>query len=175
MFCLNYKASKFNGMFIVRPTQKLFNTSRIPPVKGPESEPDIQEWYADIVSTTFKGKLAVLYVHALSKVSVLVKGKTLQQTNKLFSERLELLLIRLTIEHEQRERLVPINEPVLWKTASRSILGYMNDYKYQLDYWFSRYNNYEEINLNELEDKLANTVIKVGKEYKSPVELLRKL
>lgn len=163
-------------MFYLRVTQKVLNVSRGKAEAEPETIDPLKEWFANICSTSFKGKFVILYVHAQSKLAILVKGKSILQCTDMFLERLELLLIRKGIDMENRSKIIPDGNPIILKTNSKSVLGYMNEYKHTLDYWFYEYAKYEDIDLNKMEDNLSDFVISVEKNtYDTPISLLRKL
>jgi len=163
-------------MFYLRVTQKVLNVSKGKAEAEPETIDPLKEWFANICSTSFKGKSVILFVHAQSKLAIIVKGKSILQCIDIFLERLELLLIRKGIDMEKRSKIIPDGFPMILKTNSKSVLGYMNEYKHTLDCWFYEYARYEDIDQNKMEDNLSDYVISVEKNtYDTPISLLRKL
>ena len=85
-------------MILVRATQKLLNTQRLKPQTVDLSAitlPILGTWYANTVTSSFKGKSLVIYVHEPSLVTVVTVGKTIKKTFPNFIISLEKLLKRL--------------------------------------------------------------------------------
>lgn len=112
-------------MFIIRATQKLLNTSRVKSLPDSPDLPTDFEWHAHITSTTFIGKLAIIYVHTKTKTAIIIPGKTIQNSSSILPQRLEALLNRHGIEQNQKLKLIPEGKPTILKTNNKSVLGYI--------------------------------------------------
>jgi hypothetical protein len=144
-------------MIIVHAVQKLLNISRLKPalyISEPADKQELHSWYAKLVSTSFIGKLMVMYVHEPSLIVVLTKGKTIAGTIEEFYLRLELLLRRNNFEPSFIEREMQFVKEgyVISKTNSKSILASMNVITQNIEYRCSTFPTCESINLNEMED-----------------------
>lgn len=160
-------------MLIIHAVQKLLNTSKIQTgqyiTKAAEGQL-LHSWYAGLFSSTFTGKLMIMYVHESSMLTIVCRGKTVKATRPQFAERLPALLQRYHfaaafMEAEMKEA----NGYVVAKTSSRSMLGRMNQMRYQLEYDCSRFPTYESISLDLLEDRMMDFLYDLGKhKYTSP-------
>jgi hypothetical protein len=147
-------------MISIYAVKKLLNTSRLASVSRVTEHPEEQimhSWYAGLFSSTFPGKLMVMYVHEPSLLTVVCRGKTIKSTWPQFVQRLQTLLQRYQfspafIEREMKEA----NSFVVAKTESRSMLAYMNQMILQLEYDCSRFNGYDAISLDLLEDGMMD-------------------
>src|ERR1700712_5203150 len=86
-------------MLYLHPTKKLMNFSclKAHALLGDEMEHGtMQDWYASIAGTGFSDGYFVLYIHRPSLMTVVVKGKTIQETYDIFLARLEKLLVRFS-------------------------------------------------------------------------------
>jgi hypothetical protein len=84
-------------MIIIHAVQKLLNTSRLKTslyVTAPSEGQRMHHWYARLFSSTFPGKLFVMYVHQPSLLLVVCRGKTIAGTWPEFLVRLPALLER---------------------------------------------------------------------------------
>ena len=82
-------------MIIIHAVQKLLNTGKLKPalfISQPSAGQHLHSWYAKLLSTGFRGKLLVMYVHEPSLLTVLTKGKTINSTLPQFYTRLPQLL-----------------------------------------------------------------------------------
>lgn len=160
-------------MLIIHAVQKLLNTSKIQTgqyiTKAAEGQL-LHSWYAGLFSSTFTGKLMIMYVHEPSMLTVVCRGKTVKATWPQFMERLPVLLQRYHfsaafIEAEMKEA----NGYVVAKTSSRSMLGRMIQMRYTLEHNCSRFPTYETISLDLLEDVMMDMLYDIGKhKYTSP-------
>jgi hypothetical protein len=144
-------------MIIIHAVQKLLNISRLKPalyISEPAPQQELHSWYAKFISTYFKGKLIVMYVHEPSLMLVLTKGKTITGTLHEFYERLELLLNRESFEQSfiNKEMKLVKEGYIISKTNSKSILASMNAITQNIEYRCSTFESYELIDLDEIED-----------------------
>jgi hypothetical protein len=162
-------------MYIIRATQKLLNTSRIKSLPDSPDLPTNFEWHAHITSTTFIGKLAVIYVHTKTKVAIIIPGKSIQNTSLILPQRLEALLNRQGIDQDQKSKLIPTGEPIILKTNSKSVLGYINEFNLMLNHCFSEYPSFECIDYNSMEDYLIKYPLSSKEQYSTPLKLIQSL
>jgi len=149
-------------MTIIRATQKLLNTQRIKPLDIDLQETKITtlgQWYANTVTSSFKGKSFVVYVHYESLITVITIGKTIKKTFPEFEKRLKNLLTRFSFPTEfVNEQLISFNEYQITKTNSRKMLGQMNGIIDQVITRMYSYENFEDIDLEDEENILMNYV-----------------
>ena len=143
-------------MIIIHATKKLLNTSRLPAVAyvtKPSENQLLHSWYASTFSSSFPGKMMTVYVHEPSMLSVVCKGKTIKNTWPQFVERLPGLLLacRFDINVIEAEILL-VNDYVVAKTNSRSMLAYMRQMLETLEYNCGRFQSYDEISETYLEN-----------------------
>ena len=157
-------------MLIIHAVQKLLNTSRLKAslyVSQPASGQLMHSWYARLLSSTFPGKLFVMYVHEPSLLTVICRGKTIKGTWPEFLIRLPELMRRYNfpdafIKTEMKEA----DGYVVAKTNSKSILAHMNQMIFQLEYDCVRFNSYETISLDFLEDRMMDNFYLTGNKEK---------
>lgn len=149
-------------MIIVRATQKLLNTQRLKPekIEKPlEYNFVLGEWYANTITSSFKGKNLVIYVHHPSLLTLVVAGKTIKKTFDEFTKRLQQLLIRFSFpEAFIAEQMKAFDSTIITKTDSRKMLGYMNSITDHLIHRMYSYENFEDIDLEEEENILVNYI-----------------
>ena len=149
-------------MIILYCSRKLLNVSRIKPVLyiSEESEGQfLHHWNARLFSSGFAGKLFVMYVHEPSLMTIICPGKTISSTWETFVERLFLTLNRHHFKEEFiRNELKFTKEYIVSKTNSKSILSYMNQMVFELEYQCSRAYGYKDIDLNFFEEGLMSRI-----------------
>lgn len=168
-------------MLIIHSVQKLLNTSRLKAslyVSQPSEGQLMHSWYARLFSSSFTGKLFVMYVHEPSLLTIVCRGKTIAGTWQEFLVRLPALMKRFdfpdTIIHAE---ITEANGYVVAKTSSKSMLAYMNQLAFQLEYNCIRYPSYDAIPLDFLEDLMMDNFYQTGnteKPYTTPKEYWQK-
>jgi len=138
---------------IIRATKKLLNTSGITPIKDP-SDPNKNmpgEWYASTISLQQPGKLAVHFLHYPTFISILIPGKSLNKVILLLRLRTTALLKRLGYSD-----LIPQfqldSKPEIFATNSRSILGHINQVKFNIEYHIALAETIDSIDYDRIED-----------------------
>jgi hypothetical protein len=144
-------------MIVIHAVQKLLNISRLKPALYISQAADGQElhsWYARLVSTSFPGKLFVMYVHEPSLMLVLAPGKSISKTLPIFYERLPALLIRANFKQSFIHHEIPLIKEghVVSKTNSRSMLASMNNLTSNIEFSCSRFSGYDKIDIDEIEN-----------------------
>lgn len=145
-------------MIHLHATRKVLNLGKIDGktlITQQAKDQELYNWYVTTMGSSLCGKMLVLYIHEPSLMTIITRGKTIRTTYPEFENRLKLLLQRYRfperfIEHE----LTFFNEMVIGKTTNKSMLGYINQIVYLLDYWVYDNRDYESINLDELENKM---------------------
>ena len=147
---------KLSGMIVIRCTQKLLKLSKIMPHQEvPVSMAPLGEWYANTISLTYPGKMAVIYTHNPSRLTVITRGRSIKTTEKEFRMRLINLLDRLGVDERLIARQKTYNKVLhLTRTDSRSMLGSMNEISYFIQHTAAMAGSVERLDVTKLEDKL---------------------
>jgi hypothetical protein len=137
----------------IRATKKLLNTSKVKPISDSnDSVSDLPgEWYANLVSLNSPGKLAIHFLHNPTYISIIVPTKSLNKALLELPHRIENLLFR----HGYSKMINAFHldsENKIYKTNNRSMLGYLNNMKYDIEYQFSRFMAIESIDYQKIED-----------------------
>ena len=164
-------------MLIIHATQKLLNTSRLTAslhISQATEGQMLHSWYCSLLSTGFTGKLMVMYVHEPSLLSVICRGKTISGTWDEFKHRLPLLLKKFDFQSSFIESETGLaDEYVVSKTNSRSILAYINQMKIHLEIYYSRFDSYDNIAQDLLEESMMNYLYQTGNKsnpYRTAIE-----
>jgi len=144
-------------MIIVHAVQKLLNISRLKAVlflSKPSPQQELRSWYAKLISTSFRGKLFVMYVHEPSLMLVLTKGKTISNTLPEFYDRLEALLKRNHFKTDfiGREMKLIREGHVISKTNNKSVLANMISITLNIECSCTRFESYDAIDADSIED-----------------------
>ena len=153
-------------MIIIHAVQKLLNTSRLKTslyVSKPGEGQQLHSWYVRLFSSTFRGKLFVMYVHEPSLLTIICRGKTISGTWPEFLIRLTALLKRYDLSDEFIQfEMKEMDGYVVAKTNSKSMLAHMNQMVFLLEYVCSRSSSYESILPDQLEDILMDNLYQTG-------------
>ena len=121
-------------MVTLRCTRKLCKFLEIVPVEMPEPPTGaLGDWYANLVPT-YAGDL-IIFVNELSLVTVAIPVWESENLIPLFRARVENLLLMIGVPQKVIDREIRHLDPVQFaRTASRSVLGSMNDiaWNYQI-------------------------------------------
>ena len=163
---------------IIRATNKLLNTSGIKPVKNLDEITSALpgEWYAGLVSLNRPGKLAIHFLHNPTKITVICPGKSINKALLDFPRRVEQLLKRLgysllIFQFQLKTELE------VYASNSRSMLAYMNQLRYNIEYNLAMAETIEDINYDKIEDIHNNWLFtsKGDRKFEKPVEILQTL
>jgi len=161
-------------MLIIHSVQKLLNTSRLDAslyITKPDRGQYLHSWYARLLSSSFPGKMMVMYVHEPSLMAIICKGKTIQGTWHIFRTRLELLLHRHKFPGQFiHDELAQTEGYTVSKTSSRSILAFMNQMAFELEYECRLAEGYDVISIDKLEDRMMDRLYQYGKDYRTPLK-----
>ena len=134
----------------------------------------LHSWYCSLLSTGFTGKLMVMYVHEPSLLSIICRGKTISGTWDEFKHRLPLLLKKFDFQSSFIDLETGLaDEYVVSKTNSRSMLAYINQMKINLEINCSRFDSYDYISQDLLEESMMNYLYQTGNKsnpYRTAVE-----
>ena len=163
-------------MIVLRCTQRLLRASGIKPAEEPPTPAaPLGEWYANIVSLPFRGRSLVVFVHGGTLLSVVAPGRVLGTTVPVFQRRLPNLLQRLGLPQTWVDaHAAALSEVCFARTASRSVLGSMNDIALQIWVHAESVRSFDQLDLNRLEARLAG-VIFGALQYRSPIDALAAL
>lgn len=138
----------------------------------------MHSWYARLFSSSFIGKLFVMYVHEPSLLTIICRGKTIAGTWPEFLIRLPALMRRF--DFPDSLICAEIKEAggyVVAKTDSKSMLAHMNQMVFQLEYNCIRFPSYDFISLDLLEDLMMDNFYQTRnkeKSYTTPKEYWQK-
>jgi hypothetical protein len=153
-------------MIIIHATQKLLNTSRLKTslyISQPSEGQMLHSWYSRLLSTGFAGKLLVMYVHEPSLLTIVCRGKTIKGIWDEFKNRLPALLKKSNfLPSSIITETAHINNYMVAKTNSKSILAHMNQMVVQLEFDCSRFNSYDNISQDLLEGKMMGYLYQTG-------------
>jgi len=157
---------------LIRATQKLLKNSKnfeLAPVET-QAENILSEWYADIMSSTFPGKMLIIFLHTPSNITIITEGKTLKKCYPIFLERLKNLMTRFSFPQKFiDDYYVNLHEFTLTKTNSKRVNGYFNGVKSNIDAHLFEALSYENIDFTYLENALMNALYNnENKKYFSP-------
>jgi hypothetical protein len=162
----------------IRATAKVLNISKIKPIS--DDSPTIQsmpgEWYAGVLSLLQPGKLAIHFLHTPTYISIIIPGKSLNKAVLFLPARIENLLKRTGYES-----LIPqyqTGTPEIFKTNNKSMLGYLNQMKLEIECLLTYRYPPGEIDFDDLENNYLSYLFRgklVGSSFTSPYEMLTKL
>jgi len=116
----------------------------------------------------------VMYVHEPPLMSVICKGKTIQGTWNDFQTRLKSLLLKYNFpEKFIYDELMLAEGYTVSKTNSRSVLAFMNQMAFELEYLCRLAEGYDAISVDELEDAMMDRLYQFGKrmhDYRTPLK-----
>ena len=142
-------------MVTIRCTRKLYKFLEIMPIENPEPATGaLGDWYANLIPT-YAGDL-VMFVNEPSLITVAVPVKEIENLIPLFRLRVENLLLMLGVDQEVIDGEISHLEPVQFaRTASRSILGSMNDIAWNYQYISEEAEYVSRLSLSDAELKLS--------------------
>ena len=143
-------------MITFRCTRKLLEYLEVDPIDEPsQSTGRLGDWYANLVPT-FGGDL-IVFVNERSLVTVAIPALEGDHLVSLFRARVRNLLLMLDVSRQAIEEEVGEYEEVQFaKTASRSILGSMNDIASNYQFISERGDESGILSLSDTEYKLSN-------------------
>jgi hypothetical protein len=162
----------------IRATAKVLNISKIKPIS--DDSPTIQsmpgEWYAGVLSLLQPGKLAIHFLHTPTYISIIIPGKSLNKAVLFLPARIENLLKRTG--YESLISQYQTGTPEIFKTNNKSMLGYLNQMKLEIECLLTYRYPPGEIDFDDLENNYLSYLFRgklVGSSFTSPYEMLTKL
>ena len=172
--CVRRKFTRGNAVIVLRCTKRLLQASRVQPMAEPPAPATVLgEWYANVVSLPFRGRSLVVFVNSGTLLSVVAPGRVLGTTVPVFQQRLPALLHHLDVPQSLVEA-VALSDVCFARTASRSVLGSMNDIALQIWVDAESVRSFDRLKLDWLEMRLAG-VIFGALDYRRPADVLRDL
>ena len=163
----------------VRATAKVLNISKIKPIA--DDSPTIQsmpgEWYAGVLSLFQPGKLAIHFLHTPTYISIIIPGKSIHKAIPLLPERIEKFLKRTGFESIIPQYQIGTT-PEIFKTNNKSMLGYLNQMKLEIECLLTYRYPPGEIDFDDLENNYMRYLFRgklVGSSFTSPYQILTKL
>lgn len=138
---------------IIRATHKTLNVAGLKiPKESPIERTEMPgEWTAGLVSLGKPGKMAINYVHNITRISVIINGKSINKTNSQLIEKVCDFLTRFGYSN-----LIPLfelNTPIeIFGSANKSVLGHMNELRRNFDYQFDRFSTLDTLDFKKIED-----------------------
>ena len=142
-------------MVTIRCTRKLYKFLEITPLEDPEPPTGaLGDWYANLIPT-YAGDL-IMFVNERSLVTVAVPVREVENLIPLFRIRVENLLLMIDVEQEIIDREISHLAPVQFaRTASRSLLGSMNDIAWNFQFISEEAEYVAHLSLSDAELKLS--------------------
>ena len=160
---------------IIRCTQKLFAELKKKPTKAVPPKDPFWSWHASVfhierrkcVLITNDTTLFTMFIPALKKPDF-------QSFHFVFGQHLFKNLLYEEIPQNQIESVLSECEGIKYeKTNNRSVLGSMNDQRFQLEYLIQAEGGLARTEIYELNHKLNRNILSAI-DYKYPIEMLRK-
>lgn len=156
---------------IIRATKKVLTTNKIKPQQHTELRiNNLNEWFVTLLSSGYKGKYFLAYVHSKSLLTIFTEGKSIKQTFNSFKHRLNALLTRSSFPDALITQITEatLNIEVISTTNSRSTLAHINQIVSQVRTSFDMTQTYQDIDLDVEENVVLNMLFSYGKNYFSP-------
>jgi hypothetical protein len=143
-------------MVTIRCTKKLLKYLGVDPIDEPSSSMGrLGDWYANLVST-YAGDL-IMFVNEKTLITVAIPTFFTEELISTFRSRVLNLLLMLDVPIQQIEQEINHYHEVEYaKTASRSVLGSMNDIAFNYQYIAERGVDVGPLSLSDAEYKLSN-------------------
>jgi hypothetical protein len=164
---------------IIRATHKTLNVAGLKvPIESPIENTEMPgEWTAGLVSLGKPGKMAVNYVHNITRISVLINGKSINKTNSQLIDKVSDYLTRFG--HSDLIPLFKLRTPIeIYGSANKSVLGHMNELRRNFEYQFDRFTTAETIDFNNIEDLYFDYLFRIkskGNNFHSTKKILADL
>lgn len=158
----------------IRATNKVLSIARIKAVQDPTPLIDKMpgEWYASVVSMGMPGKLAIHFLHYPTLISLIIPEKSLNKAVSHIPDHLASLLNRRGFNELLSEYQIDTDIEI-FATNSRSMLGYLNQTKYNIEYHLKRQRPIIEIENIEFGDIFSGKL--QGNKYARPFKILTEM
>lgn len=156
---------------IIRATKKVLTANKIKPQDVSQYEANnLNEWYVTQISSGFKGKLFLAYVHSKSLLTIITEGKSIKQTYPVFKKRLTALAKRSNFPKALIEQLTEATKQLdaVTTTNDKSLVGKLNSVVDQIFWRCHAKTSYQEIDIDVEENILMNMLYGKPNMYFSP-------
>jgi len=143
-------------LITLRCTRKLLKFLAITPVNEPiPSTGELGDWYANLVPTDASD--LIVFVSEKSLVTVAIPAREAENLVSKFRARVENLLAMLGVSKESiRSEISHYQQIQFAKTASRSVLGSMNDIVWNYQFMAENRDDSGYLSLSDAEHRLSN-------------------
>ncbi len=156
---------------IIRATKKVLTANRIKPQDVSQYKANnLNQWYVTQMSSGFKGKFFLAYVHNKSLLTVITEGKSIKQTFPVFKKRLTALAKRSNFPKALIEQLTKATNELegVSNTNDKSIVAKLNSIVEQIYWRCDAKTSYQEIDIDVEENLLMNMPYGKHKMHFSP-------
>jgi hypothetical protein len=142
------------------------------PASLPELEPGDDDWYVNL--HWFDRRKNLLLTHASTSFSVFIPDVRKADLDPLGPFLVDAIICALDAERLPRDALGKLDGSSiqLAKTASRRVLGVMNDIALHIDNALYDYGGVLDVDVITLNRRLQRTLHSHGKDYATPLELV---
>jgi len=161
---------------IIRATHKTLNIAGLKVSKDSPIEITEMpgEWTAGIVSLGQPGKMAINYVHNVTRISILINGKSINKTNVLLLDKVSDYLTRFG--YSDLISLFALNTPIeIYRSTNKSVLGHMNELRNQFEHQFERFSITETLDFISVENLYFDYIFRIkskGNQFHSTKNIL---
>lgn len=158
---------------VARCTAKALKLLGLRPAGLVELEAGDDDWYANLL--WFDRRKCLLLTHASTAFSVFVPDVRKRDLDPLASFLIDAITLALDAEQLPRDalgRLDPTDVQVA-KTASRRVLGWMNEIAVHLDYMLYERGGVMDVDVIRVNRGLQRTLHGCGRDYARPIDLAR--
>ncbi len=166
-------SSGYRVRVVIRCTAKALRLLGVRPASLAEIEPADDDWYLNLL--WFDGRKCLLLTHAGTTFSVFVpdvRKADLEPLGPFLADAIVVALDADELPHYALGNLDPTHVQ-LAKTASRRVLGLMNDIALHIDYTLDRYGSVLDVDTISVNRQLQRTLHSHGRDYAKPLELAR--
>jgi hypothetical protein len=160
---------------LIRCTQKLLKELSQSPIKEESESNNNWSWHANIF--LIERRKCILATHDLTLFSVFIpflKKPDFKHFNTVWGQNIFKYLLYEEIPQKQLEIVLSESEEIKFtKTNNRSVLGSMNDMKFQLEYHIHASGGLNFTDIYELNHNLNRTLFSATG-YNQPIEMFKK-
>lgn len=157
---------------VIRCTAKVLKLLGRRPGSLAELEPDDDDWYLNLL--WFDRRKCLLLMHAGTAFSVFVPDVRKSDLDPLGSFLVAAIVAALDSESLPRDALGDLDgtEIEVTRTASRRVLGLMNETAVHIDYALDRYGSVLDVDVITLNRQLQRSLHGHGRSYATPLDLV---
>jgi len=134
-------------------------------------EPDDDDWYVNLL--WFERRKCLLLMHSGTTFSVFVPDVKKADLEPVGPFLVNAIVVALDSEGLAHDVLGDLDSTTvqLARTASRRVLGFMNDTAMQIDYALDRYGSVLDVDVITLNRQLQRSLHSRGRDYARPIDL----